>query len=63
MNIKRVKALMAEKGMNQKQLIDRAHVAPNVVRLGLAGKVKPSIVSVGRIAKALEVSPEEILDD
>lgn len=63
MNTRKVKAIMAEKGISPKQLIEKSGVSANVVRLGLAGKVKTSIVSIGKIARALGVNPEEIIDD
>lgn len=62
MNIKKVKALMAKQQLTQKALAEKAGVALNVLQLGLNGKRKTSVKCIGRIASALGVEAEEIME-
>lgn len=62
MNTKKVRALMAKQQLTQKALAKKAGVALNVLQLGLSGKRKTSVKCIGRIAAALDVDVEEIMD-
>ena len=57
----KVKVLMAKQGLTTQELSRRAGVAYNVIYLALKGRKKTTLVSIGKIAKALGVEPDEIM--
>lgn len=61
MDVFKVKTMMAKQGLTTQELSKRAGVAYNVVYLALKGRKKTSFVSIGKIAAALGVEPEEIM--
>lgn len=61
-NIEKVKELMLENGLNQKDLADKAEMSPCRISEILSGKTSTSrIKTVHSIAKALDVKPKELL--
>ena len=63
MKIKRAKVEMiqAEKGLSCKQIADKANIDPRTLSVILRrGSCRPE--SLGRIAKTLDVEPEDIME-
>lgn len=56
-----LKAARARRGMTQQQLADTLGVAEKTVRLYESGTTAPTVGTLKGIAKALDVSPNELL--
>lgn len=54
-------AIMAKKGMTQADLADKAHLSRTAVYRMLQGST-PRIPTLGKVARALDVEPSELLD-
>lgn len=54
--------LMAEKGLTQAELADKAHVSRVSVWAMMKGGRTPRTDTVGKIARVLGVKPSELLD-
>jgi len=59
----KIRALRKQQSLTQAELARKAEIALNSVRLYEAGKRKPKLETVERIAKALTVSPVSLLSD
>ena len=57
----RIKHLLAYRGMTQKQLAERAGITEAAVSRYIKGERTPRAVTVAAMAKALDVSPSELL--
>jgi transcriptional regulator with XRE-family HTH domain len=57
---KRVRELRNERGFSQERLAELANIHENHVRRIEGGTANPSYLVVGRIARALGVSPAEL---
>lgn len=53
--------LIAEKGMTQSELADKAHVSRQAVYAIVNGRT-PRLNTLGKIARVLGVKPSELLD-
>lgn len=56
----RLKALMKERGMNQKQLAEATGLTPAAVSRYVNGERTPRAITVAAMAKALGVEPADI---
>ncbi|WP_444313578.1 helix-turn-helix domain-containing protein [Megamonas funiformis] len=54
---------MAKKCINLKELKDLAHISNSTITKVLAGKIPLQPKTLGKIAKALEVEPADLLQD
>lgn len=54
---------MAKKCINLKELKDLAHISNSTITKVLAGKIPLQPKTLGKIAKALDVEPIELLQD
>lgn len=59
----RIRAVMDEKGMNQKQLAIKANITEASISKYLSGERSPRTDVVVKIAKALDTSVNYLLDD
>lgn len=53
--IKRLEDILSKKGINQKELSEKANIAELSISRIMTGKTKPSLDSLEKIAKALNV--------
>ena len=58
----RVKALRQAKLMTQEDLAEATGLAVRTVRNIEAGRVSPTLTTVGRLAEALEVAPKKLFE-
>ncbi|ULQ59178.1 helix-turn-helix transcriptional regulator [Brucepastera parasyntrophica] len=56
--IDRIRKLRGEKGMSQMELSNRANLSQSFLASIEAGKKQPSVLTIIKIANALEVSPK-----
>lgn len=61
MDKKKLIDLMAEKGLTQGELADKAHISRTAVYGLLKGRV-PRLDTLGKVARVLGVKPSELLD-
>ena len=61
--IKRIKDLMKEKGINQKELAQRSNITECAMSRYLNGNREPRIEAIFRISRALNVSVDYLLQD
>ena len=61
MDKKKLVNLMADKGMTQTELADKAGLSRTVIYGVMKGR-KPTLPTLGKIAKVLGVKPSELLD-
>lgn len=61
MNREKLFALMADKGLTQADLADKAGLSRTAIYGVMKGR-KPRLPTLGKIAKALGVKPSELLD-
>lgn len=61
-NIKKIDLLIAKMGMSAKEFSEHAHINETTLCRIRNGKQVPSIKTVGKLANALEVDVEEIID-
>ena len=61
MDKKKLVNLMADKGMTQAELADKAGLSRTAIYSVMKGR-KPTLPTLGKIAKALGVKPSELLD-
>lgn len=59
----KVKKMMSDRNMNQKELSDKSGITRASICRYLQGKRRPRIDVVVNFAKALGVEPEELLDE
>lgn len=62
LNTLRIKHIMLDKGMSRKDLSESAGLTYQRVCSYLAGYCKPTLNTLGKIAKALGVDPAEIIE-
>lgn len=62
MNRKKLFALMADKGLTQADLADKAGLSRTAIYGVITKGRKPTPPTLGKIAKALGVKPSELLD-
>lgn len=62
MNKSRLICLIADKGMTQKELADKAGVSKATINMLINHNSNPRLDTLGRIAKVLGVRPSELLD-
>jgi transcriptional regulator with XRE-family HTH domain len=60
---KRIRSLMAAKGLSVNRLADFSGVGRGRMSELLAGKSSPTVRTLGRIADALEVNVRDLFDD
>jgi transcriptional regulator with XRE-family HTH domain len=58
----RIKALRAERGLQQRQLAEKAELAPSMVSQIESGRLTPSLHTLGKIATALGVAIAALFD-
>lgn len=57
----KTKLLIIDKCWNIKDLSQNAHVSYHTVSQNISGRTKASFATIGKIAKALNVAPKEII--
>lgn len=62
LNTLRIKHILLDKSMNRAELAEKAGVSYQRVCSYLTGYCKPSLNTLGKIAKALGVDPGEIIE-
>lgn len=62
LNTLRIKHIMLDRGMSRKDLAESADLTYQRVCSYLTGYCKPSLNTLGKIAKALCVDPAEIIE-
>ena len=60
-NAVKVKMLIAKRCMSVNEFVGAAHIASSTMRLALSGN-KVTVKTLGKIAKALGVDPEDIIE-
>lgn len=60
---RRLAALLAEKGMSQKQLAEATSLTPAAVSRYVSGAREPRAITIAAMAKALGVTPVDITGD
>lgn len=63
MNTQALKELIAKKQITIDKLAEDAGVSPDVIYKTLAGKRKPTLATIGKIASALGVEPGILLKE
>ena len=63
MDIKKLKSLIAKRQLTISELAKMAGLSPDLICKVLAGKRKPNLSTIGKLATALEVDPIELLKD
>ncbi|MBQ7417763.1 MAG: helix-turn-helix transcriptional regulator [Acidaminococcaceae bacterium] len=63
MNIQKLKAMIAKKQLRIEELATAAGVGSDLIYKVLAGKRKPTLATIGKLAAALDVEPEELLKE
>lgn len=63
MDVKMLKILIAKRQLTITELAKKAGLSADLICKVLAGKRKPNLSTIGKIAEALNVSPEELLKD
>ena len=59
---KRLKSLREQKGMSLRELAKAAHVSPSFIADIESGRSRPSLETLESLARALGVSPSELVD-
>lgn len=59
---KKLKSLLIEKGLSQKQLAEKMSLTPQAISLWIKDKADPDILNLKILAKILDVSVDEILE-
>lgn len=62
-NIKKLDLLIAKMGMSIKEFSKYSHINETTLCRIRNGKQVPSIKTIGKLAKALKVEPEEIIEN
>lgn len=62
LNTLQIKHIMLDKGMSRKVLAENAGITYQRICSYLTGYCKPSMDTLGKIAKALGVNPAEIIE-
>lgn len=62
LNTLRIKHILLDKGMSRKDLAKKSELTYQRVCSYLTGYCKPSLDTLGKIAKALGVDPAEIIE-
>lgn len=63
MNVQALKELIAKRQTTIEKLAADAGISPDVIYKTLAGKRKPTLASIGKLAAALDVEPGELLKE
>lgn len=63
LNAKKLRFIMARKEVGVRELAEKAGISAAAVSRYTRGITKPSIKSLGKIANALDVEVEEIIED
>ncbi len=63
MDVKMLKILIAKRQLTITELAKMAGISTDLICKVLAGKRKPNLSTIGKLAAALDVSPEELLKD
>nr|DAQ58772.1 MAG TPA: Regulatory protein [Caudoviricetes sp.] len=63
LNVKKLQLIMARKEVGVRELATKASISAAAVSKCVRGITKPSIKSLGKIANALGVDVEEIIED
>ena len=58
-----LKCLIAKRQYTICALAQKAGISPDVIYKALAGKRKPTLATIGKIAAALGIEPEELLKE
>mgnify|MGYP000019946223 FL=1 len=62
LNTLRIKHILLDKSMSRAELAEKAGVSYQRVCSYLTGYCRPSLNNLGKIAKALDVNPAEIIE-
>lgn len=63
MNVQALKELIAKKQITIEKLAADAGISPDVIYKALAGKRKPTLASIGKLAAALDVEPGALMKE
>ena len=63
MDVKMLKILIAKRQLTITELAKMAGISTDLICKVLAGKRKPNLSTIGKLATALEVDPIELLKD
>ena len=63
MDVKMLKILIAKRQLTITELAKMAGISTDLICKVLAGNRKPNLSTIGKLAAALDVSPEELLKD
>lgn len=59
---KKLKSLLIERGISQKQLAEKMALTPQAISLWINDKADPDILNLKLLAKVLDVTVDEILE-
>lgn len=59
----KLKAIIAEKQLLQADLIEMTGLSPYTISRTISGLSEPNLSTIGKICKAIEISPAEILTE